>query len=140
MTRFHDAALIAALALALGCGGDEEVAADADTTPDARPPRGTFSLTWSVTQGGNPSTCQEVGGSQVVISFVKQGAGAGDNAVVNCTAGEGASQEISIGTYDLDIDLVGSNLQSVLDAPVMVNGVEVTEGDDTALDPVVFEL
>ena len=37
-------------------------------------------------------------------------------------------------------DLVNATLQSLLDAKVMQNGVEVTEGQDTALDPVVFEL
>lgn len=141
MTRFHYAALILACALgAAACGGDDEPAADANTTPDARPPRGTFSLMWSITDGGNPATCGDVGGSQVVVSFIRQGAGAGDNAVINCTAGEGESQEINVGTYDLDIDLVDASIQSLLDAPVMVNGVEITENGKTELDPVVFEL
>ena len=141
MTRFHYAALILACALgAAACGGDDEPAADANTTPDARPPRGTFSLTWSITEGGNPSDCASVNGSQVVISFIRQGEGGGDNAVINCSAGSGESQEINVGTYDLDIDLVDSSIQSLLDAPVMVNGVEVTENNDTALEPVVFEL
>jgi hypothetical protein len=141
MTRFHYAALILACALgAAACGGDDEPAADANTTPDARPPRGTFSLTWTITQGDNPATCAQVNASQVVISFVPQGAGGGDNAVINCTAEGGESQEINVGTYDLDIDLVDSSIQSLLDAPIMVNGVEITENGDTELDPVVFEL
>jgi hypothetical protein len=141
MTRFHCAALVVLLvALAPACGGDDEASPDANLTPDARPPRGTFSLEWTITQGGDPATCADVNGSQVVISFIKQGTAGGDNAVINCTAGSGVSQEINVGTYDLDIDLVDTSIQSVLDSPIMVNGVEITENGETALDPVVFEV
>lgn len=141
MTRFHYASLLLACALgAAACGGDDDAPPDANLTPDARPPRGTFSLSWTITQGGAAATCADVNGSQVVISFIAQGAGSGDNAVINCSAGEGTSQQINVGTYDLDIDLVDSSIQSVLDAPVMVNGVEITENNDTPLDPIVFEV
>lgn len=140
MTRFHYAALWLVLALGAACGGDDEPAADANTTPDARPPRGTMSLSWSITEGGNPAECADVGASQVVFEFVKQGEGAGLPDSVNCAAGQAMTIEINVGTYDVDIDLVDATLQSLLDAKVMQNGIEVTEGQDTALDPVVFEL
>ena len=128
------------LAVAAACGGDDEPAADANTTPDARPPRGTMSLTWSITEGGGASDCAAVGASQVTIEFVRQGEGAGNADTFNCTAGQAMTIEISVGTYDVDVDLVDASLQSLLDAKVMQNGVEVTENNDTALDPIVFEL
>lgn len=142
MTRFHYAALCLLLALgaAAACGGDDDAAADASTVPDARPPRGTLSLSWSITEGGNPAECVDVGASQVTIEFVRVGEGAGNADSFNCTAESAMTIEISVGTYDVDVDLVDASLQSLLDAKVMQNGLEVTEGNDTALDPVVFEL
>ncbi len=141
MTRFHCAALCLLLALgAAACGGDDEPAADANTTPDARPPRGTLSLSWTITDGGDPATCADVGASQVTIELVRQGEGAGIPDSFNCTAGEAMTIEIAVGTYDVDVDLVDASLASLLDAKVMQNGVEVTENNDTALDPVVFGL
>jgi hypothetical protein len=142
MTRFHYGVLGLLLAVAVGgaCGGDDDAAADASTEPDARPPRGTMSLTWSITDGGNPAECADVGASQVTIEFVRVGEGAGNADSFNCTAESGTTIEIAVGTYDVDIDLVNGSLESLLDAKVMQNGVEVTEGGDTALDPVVFEL
>jgi hypothetical protein len=132
--------LLLAVGVGGACGGDDAPAADANTTPDARPPRGTMSLSWSITEGGNPATCPDVGASQVVIEFVRQGEGAGNADSFNCTAGSAMTIEISVGTYDVDVDLVDASLQSLLDAKLMVNGVEVTENNDTELDAIVFEL
>ena len=142
MIRFHCAALCLLLALGAtaACGGDDAPAADANTTPDARPPRGTMSLTWTITEGGDPVDCADVGASQVTIEFVRQGEGAGNADTFNCTAGNGMTIEISVGTYDVDVDLTNATLQSLLDAKVMQNGVEVTENNDTELDPITFEL
>jgi hypothetical protein len=140
MTRFHSAVLLILLAFAGACGGDEEAPPDANLTPDARPPRGTVSLSWTITQGGDPATCADVGASQVTLSLVPQGAGAGSPESFNCAAGEGTSIEIAVGTYDVDIDLVNATLESLLAAPLQQNGVEVTENNDTPLEPVVFEL
>lgn len=141
MTRFHYAALILLFALgAAACGGDDEPAADANTTPDARPPRGTISFSWTIMQGGDVVDCATAGASQVTIEWVEQGAGAGNADSFNCLPGSGMTIEIGVATYDVDIDLLDASLQSLLDAKVMQNGVEVTEGNDTELDPVVFEL
>jgi hypothetical protein len=142
MTRFHCAAvLLTMLALcAVACGGDDDAPADANLTPDARPPRGTMSLSWTITQGGEAATCADVGASQVVVEWVEQGAGAGNADSFNCTAGEAMTIQIAVATYDVDIDLVNASLQSLLPAKIMQNGVEVTENNDTAIDPVVFEL
>src|SRR5687768_12882532 len=107
MTRFHYAVLGLVLVVGAGaCGGDDAPAADANTTPDARPPRGTLSLSWTITEGGDPATCPDVGASQVVIEFVRQGEGAGNADSFNCTAGSAMTIEISVGTYDVDVDLV----------------------------------
>lgn len=140
MTRFHSAVLLILLACAGACGGDDDAPPDANLTPDARPPRGTVSLEWTITQGGDPATCGDVGASQVTLELVPQGAGAGSPESFNCAAGAGTTIEIAVGTYDVGIDLVNGGGESLLAAPLVQNGVEVTENNDTPLDPVVFEL
>src|SRR6185503_15420965 len=141
MTRFHCAALVLLLALgAAACGGDDDAPPDANLTPDARLPRGTFSLEWTITQGGDPATCADVGASQVTVEWIEQGAGAGNADSFNCTAGNATTIQINVATYDVSIDLVDNSLQSLLPSKITVNGVEVTENNDTPLDPIVFEL
>ncbi|HUS69052.1 MAG TPA: hypothetical protein VMZ28_31160 [Kofleriaceae bacterium] len=132
------AVLLAALATA--CGGDDAAEADASTAPDANVPRGTMSLSFEITQGGEPATCEDVNAQFVVLSFIDPDEGAGANATGNCSAGEIVSQEINPGTYNVDIDLVGPGAASLLDEPIEQDGVEVQANDDTALDPVTFEL
>ena len=140
MIRFHCAALFLLVALAPACGGDDEASPDANLTPDARPPRGTFSLEWTITQGGDAATCADVGASQVTVEWIEQGAGAGNADTFNCSAGNATTIQINVATYDVSIDLLDSSLQSLLDAKITQNGVEVTENGDTALDPITFEL
>jgi len=140
MTRFHCAVLFLLVALAPACGGDDEATPDANLTPDARPPRGTFSLEWTITDGGNDASCADVGASQVTVEWIEQGAGAGNADTFNCTAGNAMTIQINVATYDVAIDLVDASLQSLLASKIMVNGVDVTENNDTPLDPIVFEL
>ena len=131
--------LLALLAVA-ACGGDDEPSADASTAPDANVPRGTMSLSWTITQGGDAATCADVGATNVVISWIDPDQGAGMNDISNCAAGEFTTIEINPGTYNVDIDLVDVAASSLLDAPIEQDGVEVQANDDTALDPVTFEL
>ena len=132
------AVLLAALTAA--CGGDDAAEADASTAPDANVPRGTMSLSWEITQGGEAATCADVGASNVVITWIAPDEGAGMNDFSNCSAGEFTSIRINPGTYNVDIDLVDVAANSLLEAPIEQDGVEVQADDDTALDPVTFEL
>lgn len=128
------------VAFSAACGGDDAEEADASTAPDANVPRGTMSLTWTITQGGEDATCADVGATNVVISFINPDEGAGMNDFSNCSAGEFTTYAINPGTYNVDIDLVDTSANSLLDAPIEQDGVEVQANDDTALDPVTFEL
>lgn len=134
------AMLVLLVALAAACGGDDAPEADASTAPDANVPRGTMSLSWTITQGGGAATCGDVGATNVVISFIDPDEGAGMNDFSNCSAGEFTTYEINPGTYNVDIDLVDVSANSLLDAPIEQDGVEVQANDDTALDAVTFEL
>lgn len=138
MNRTVLAFLLAAFTAA--CGGDDAAEADASTVPDANVPRGTMSLTWEITQGGEPATCADVGAQLVVISYINPDEGAGANATGNCTAGELLTQEIDPGIYNVDIDIVNSSAVSLLDAPMEQDGIEVRANDTTELEPVVFAL
>ena len=131
--------LFALLALA-ACGGDDAPSADASTEPDANVPRGTMSFSFTITQGGEPATCADVGATNVVVSWINPDEGAGMNDFGSCSAGEYTSYAFNPGTYNVDIDLVDTSANSLLDAVIEQDGVEIQANDDTALDPVVFEL
>ena len=132
--------LLLALLAVSACGGDDAPSADASTDPDANVPRGTMSLSFSITQGGEDATCADVGATTVVVSWIDPDEGAGMNDISNCTAGEFTTIEINPGTYNVDIDLVDVAATSLLEDPIEQDGVEVQANDDTALDAVVFEL
>ena len=125
------------LALAVGCGGDDEPVADAG--PEPPPPTGTISLSWSITEGGAASDCATAGAQFVVLEIIRQGEGAGISEPITCTAGEGTTRRLETGTYDISIDLVNSSAMSLLDAP-LAETVEVTENGDTQLGEIVFDL
>lgn len=134
---------IAALGLVLllgACGGDDDPAVDASTAPDATPPRGTISMTWRIVSAGEEAACKEVGASLVDIQLVRQGEGAGESDVVNCSAGETQTRAVNVGVYDLRFDLLASNGASLLAAPIRQFGVEVNDDDDTSIGEIVFEL
>jgi hypothetical protein len=103
-------------------------------------PRGTMSLSWDITQADAEATCADVGAQLVVISFINPDEGAGANATGNCSAGELLTQGINPGTYNVDIDIVNSSAESLLDAPLEQDGVVVEADENTALSHVTFEL
>jgi hypothetical protein len=127
-------ALIAVLA---ACDGGEG-------TPDARPPdgplpTGTFSLTWTLTDGtsGAPVTCDDVEASFVRVTAVPA-VGAGIVESFTCANGMGTSRPLQIGTYSLSFTLSGVG-GDIANAPG-VNGVVVTANQDTPAGAPDFEV
>jgi len=145
MYRYASRLILAALLVgAFGaCGGDDDDddgAIDAAVEPDARPPRGTISMTWQLYNGGVETTCDEAGAQLVSIELVRQGEAAGEADSFNCVAARASTRELDLGTYDVSIDLVNSQGDSLLAEPVQEFGIAVTEGDDTSIGAVLFDL
>ena len=132
-------ALLALVVPAAGCSGDSG-SADAAPMPDAMPPVGTVSLTWHLTQGGADVTCADAGATLVTLALVRQGQGAGEADTANCSAGMVTTHTIHTGTYEVTLDLINAGGSSLLNSPVVQDGVEVTSQSDTPLGDVEFQL
>jgi hypothetical protein len=132
-------AFLVAVAAFAGCGGDDDQPA-ADAGPDAAPPTGTISLSWTIQMGGADSTCAAVGGNQVAVAEIMEGAGAGSTDPFNCTAMTGTTHFLAVGTYQVQVDLLDSTAQSLLDAPITMNGVEVADGGDANLGSITLNV
>ena len=60
---------------------------------------------------------------------------------LQCTAtGEQSTRQLDLGTYDVDLDLLDNGGDSLLTERVEFNGIEVTEGGETSLGEVVFDV
>ncbi len=123
------------LFLAPACGGGD-VAADAAVIPDATPDTGTFSLSWTLTDGTDPITCANVGGLSVAISVTPAGGGSGQSEAFSCGSGSGTSRPMRAGIYNLSIELRAS--AGPLAAAVSVPNVEIKQAADTPLSAVDF--
>lgn len=149
MHRYASRLILAAFLLG-ACGGDDDddegsgdggvVDLDAAPQPDARPPGGTISMTWALYNGGVETTCDEAGASQVTIELVRQGEVTGEADVFNCSAARASTRELQPGTYDMTVDLVNQQGDSLLAEPVQQFGRVVTLGDDTSVGAILFDL
>jgi hypothetical protein len=122
----HLAALLAVLA---ACDGGEGIP-DA-RPPDANPPTGTFSLSWTLTDttDGLPISCDDANATTVSVTAVEQVSGTGFVEIFNCTSMQGTSRPARVGTYSLGFSLRGPDGE-VTAAPG-VSGIEVNVGQDT---------
>jgi hypothetical protein len=132
--------LLGAIALSAllfaGCG-DDSGAADASPI-DAPPPGGTFSLTWSVSDGTNPLLCSDVAAISVSATVIQQGAGSGSVDAFACSGGQATSRQFPPGTYDLTIDLRASGSRSLIAAPVRIADVQIVGGSDAPVAAQTF--
>lgn len=140
MNRIAAALLLLAAVVMAACGGDDEPAIDASTAPDALPPRGTISMSWSIESGGAQTGCLDVGAQLVVVEMVRQGEASGEADTFNCAALEATTRQVDAAVYDLRFDLIDAAAQSLLPEPVTQLGIEVNEDGDTPIGEVVFVL
>jgi hypothetical protein len=132
--------LLAALAFApAACGGDDDGAPDA-SIPDAQPPRGTLSMSWRVVSAGADAMCSDVGAVYVFLELVREGEAAGEADTLDCAVGAATTREVNAGTYEVRLDLLDAQTDSLLPEPVRRTGIDVNEDGDTPIGEVVFEL
>jgi hypothetical protein len=136
----HAALLIAVIPglLASGACGDDSAAVDAAVVIDARPDEGTLALAWTVADADqSPITCDEVAALTVAVNALPEGAGSGIPLAFPCGDGSGTVQ-LDSGTYQLRIELRAG--AGVLDGPITMNGVEITQDQTTDLGSIGFEV
>jgi hypothetical protein len=141
--RFREWLCAGALLMALplgACGGGGDEADAAPGQPDAPPAKGTFSLTWTLTDTmGAAITCDTVKAAQVTITLVPSAGGPGSSESFNCQTGMGTSSPVVATTYDMTIELKNSSGQ-VMAMAVAQNDVVITANQDTALMPATFSV
>jgi hypothetical protein len=151
MHRYASRLILAAFLLG-ACGGDDDddegtgddddgvVGQDAAPQPDAGPPGGTISMTWALYNGDVVTTCEEAGASQVTIALVRQGEVTGEADVFNCSAARASTREIQPATYDMTVDLVNEQGDSLLAEPEQKFGLVVELGRDRPAGMILFGL
>lgn len=139
MTRII-APLTVLTALLFAACGDDAAEPDASTQPDARPPQGTISMSWSLQSAGADAQCSDVGAQFVVVEMVVEGEAAGQADTFNCTAGEATTRQVTAGTYELRLDLLDGQAASLLSEKIRQTGIDVGEDSDTSIGEIVFEV
>src|SRR5688500_15369764 len=120
--------------LLLAACGDDSGLPDA-RMPDAPPPGGTLSLTWSIADGATALTCAQVNASVVSLTMVPDDAVFGTTDAFTCATGSGTSRSVPPGAYDVTVTLGGVETEDVT-----YNDVEITAGQDTSIGDAAFEV
>ena len=72
--------------------------------------RGRFAFTWTIIDGGQPATCQDVGAEEVGLLLTVAGTTFADDYLFSCEAGEGVTDPLPIADeYVGDIDLLDNS-------------------------------
>jgi hypothetical protein len=131
-------AVVVLAAPAVGCG-DDQSSADAGP-PDAAPPGGSVSLSWTISDGTSVVDCEEVGGVTVRVTATPVEGGSATIESFTCTSGSGTSSSIAPGTYDIAIDLRASGNRSLLSAPLEVEDVDISLGQASPIGQFEFDV
>jgi hypothetical protein len=141
MSMMRRALLIGILGLSLAaCGDDDGGEADAVPTPDADT-RGTITFDWTITDGTNPLTCDDVGGSAITMTLLPVGVVGSSSQPGNCPDGA-SSGTFTTGpviprAYNLEVVLSASQ-GDLVDPPVTFTNITVDPLSDTPIDDVEF--
>lgn len=128
-------ALSFCLLVACGSGGGFPDARELD----ARPPTGTFTLGWTLTDLGNNSiTCDQVGAQSVTVLAHNLAAEGGLTQVFVCSTLMGTSQGLDPSVYDFNFQLAAAS--GILQTPPGHHNVTILSGQNTPLAPIAFQL
>ena len=106
---------------------------------DARPPTGTFTLDWALTDlGNNHITCDQVGAQSVTVLAHNVAAEGGLTQVFVCSTLMGTSQGLDPAVYDFDLQLAAAS--GILQAPPGQHSITIASGQNTPLASIVFKL
>lgn len=131
-TKYLLPSLLAMSSLVFAACGDDGGPVDAAPI-DALPAAGTFSLTWTLSDGSAALTCDDIGAVSLSITLIQQGSAGGTVDAFPCEGGMATSRNFAPGLYDLTIDLRASGSRSLIASPVRLVGVEINASTDTPL-------
>ena len=137
VNRFRIVLLAALASLAAVACGEDRGFPDGRTI-DAEPAPGTFTVAWTLADDGTPVSCADAGASSVVIGVRLSDSPTGANQVFSCNSGQGTSQPLAPGDYDLTYSLRGAG-GTIATVPVSLE-VPILAGQNTTLDPQVFPI
>ncbi len=126
----------ALLSAAMACGSPSPEQ-DAGVI-DASPAKGTFSFSWSISDGSSALECGDIGALSVSIALVQTGGFIGTAEAFNCATLQGTSLGIDPGNYQFTIDLRASGGRSLLDEKIIVRNVEIVSGQNVELSAQEF--
>jgi len=111
--------------------------------PDAGLPdatlKGTFSLTWSVVdQDNQPLACDRIATQSMTVLAHNKAFAGGETQIFTCKDGEGSSQAVIAGVYDLDFELAGTF--GIVSRAASQKDVVVPSGGNVQLQPVEFQV
>jgi hypothetical protein len=106
---------------------------------DARPPTGTFTLDWSVSDAmGQAITCDQVGGQTVTVLAHNRAFEGGETEPFICSTLMGQSPGLAPGIYDFMFELDASS--GVLATAPGQFGIEIDSNQNVRLAPLAFSL
>jgi hypothetical protein len=129
-------AMLAAFTYGAGCGGGETTPDIDAGPPDAAPPGGTLSLMWSLSDGQGTVSCDLVKAAQVVLTLTPVGGGPGFTDLFSCSSAQGTGMPHPPSSYNVKIELKNASGQVMSSATQ--NGVTITSGQTTQMNPVTF--
>ena len=123
------------LVTACGSGGGFPDAPVRDTAP----PTGRFSVAWSVVdQNGQPIACDRLAAQAMTVLTHDLSVEGGATQIFSCSTGMGESQDIAVGTYEMDFELSGTF--GVLARGPKQTPVTIAVGQVTELAPITFQV
>jgi len=94
--------------------------------------KGNYHITWTITQGGAPATCADVGATKASFLSTLAGGNVGNDDQFNCADGDGFTDDYEAGTYTVSpalLDSGGGSLSAGSTSfDVEINAAETTEG------------
>ncbi len=127
-----------AFALLAACGGGDAEPDAGPPAPDGPLPAGTFSLTWSITDAAGPVDCDDVGATQVVLTFFPSNASPGFVESFTCASGMATTALHTAQTYDIDITLKNASGQPLDMLDTRIQDLALVAGTNTPIPAVAF--
>ncbi|HEY0484398.1 MAG TPA: hypothetical protein VGD37_43055 [Kofleriaceae bacterium] len=99
--------------------------------------RGSASAAWSITVGGQPATCAQVGAASVSLLLHSRASGSDTVSSFACTQVLGATSPVVAGAYDATLTLHAADGATLAAMPTQAS-VSIGAGEVTALRPAAF--
>lgn len=124
--------------LAAGCGGDDDRGVAAE--PDAEVvSAGQVALSWTLVDGEEPITCEEVGVVSTALTAIPRDGFVGEVLTRRCEDGrDGVVLDMEPGSYKGRVELI--SVAGVIGERFEIDRLDVESGQEVVVDPIVFDV